>query len=95
MNSQRFLFQFDSSDKKIESVGYGGWIVSKPSDFPHSECRALINLNDYVQSSLKIYFHVDVYDFDNLDTKLTFGNVPFKPPVNAQFDFKSDIDFTC
>lgn len=94
-DSQRLLFKFDSSDKKTESVGYGGWEVSKPSGFPHSECRALINLNEYVQSSIKIYFHVDVYDFDNLDTKLTFGNVPFKPPVNAKFDFKSDIEFFC
>lgn len=69
-DSQRLLFQFDSSDNKIQSVGYGGWTVAKPSGFPKPECRALINLNDYVQSTVKVYFHTKVYDFDNLENEL-------------------------
>lgn len=69
-DSQRLLFQFDSSDNKIESVGYGGWSVTKPSGFSKPVCRALINLNDYVQTSLKVYFHTKVYDFDNLENEL-------------------------
>lgn len=72
-DSQRLLFQFDSSDNKIQSVGYGGWNVTKPSGFPKPECRALINLNDYVQSTVKVYFHTKVYDFDNIENEL-------KPP---------------
>lgn len=32
-DSQRLLFKFDSSDNKTESVGYGGWNVTKPSGF--------------------------------------------------------------
>lgn len=69
-DSQRFLFQFDSSDKNIQKVGYGGWEVTKPNGFPKSECRALINLNDYVQSTVKVYFHTKVYDFDNIENEL-------------------------
>ena len=69
-DSQRLLFQFDSSDNKIQSVGYGGWIVTKPSGFSKPECRALINLNDYVQSTVKVYFHTKVYDFDNIENEL-------------------------
>ena len=69
-DSQRLLFQFDSSDKNIQKVGYGGWEVTKPNGFPKSECRALINLNDYVQSTVKVYFHTKVYDFDNIENEL-------------------------
>lgn len=69
-DSQRLLFQFDSSDNKTQSVGYGGWAVTKPNGFLKSECRALLNLNDYVQSTVKVYFHTKVYDFDNLETEL-------------------------
>ena len=69
-DSQRLLFQFDSSDNKIQSVGYGGWSVTKPSGFLKSECRALISLNDYVQSTVKVYFHTKVYDFDNIENEL-------------------------
>lgn len=69
-DSQRLLFQFDSSDKNIQKVGYGGWEVTKPNGFLKSECRALLNLNDYVQSTVKVYFHTKVYDFDNLETEL-------------------------
>ena len=69
-DSQRLLFQFDSSDNKTESVGYGGWNVTKPSGFSKPECRALISLNDYVQSTVKVYFHTKVYDFDNIENEL-------------------------
>ena len=69
-DSQRLLFQFDSSDNKIESVGYGGWDVTKPSGFTKPECKALIDLNDYVQSTVKVYFHTKVYDFDNIENEL-------------------------
>lgn len=69
-DSQRLLFQFDSSDNKIQSVGYGGWSVTKPSGFSKPVCRALINLNDYVQTSVKVYFHTKVYDFDNIENEL-------------------------
>lgn len=69
-DSQRLLFKFDSSDKIIEQVGYGGWSVTKPSGFQKPECRALINLNDYVQTSVKVYFHTKVYDFDNIENEL-------------------------
>lgn len=69
-DSQRLLFKFDSSDNKTESVGYGGWNVTKPSGFSKSECKALLNLNDYVQSTVKVYFHTKVYDFDNLENEL-------------------------
>ena len=69
-DSQRLLFKFDSSDKIIEQVGYGGWSVIKPSGFQKPECRALINLNDYVQTSVKVYFHTKVYDFDNIENEL-------------------------
>lgn len=69
-DSQRLLFQFDSADNKIQSVGYGGWNVTKPSGFSKPECRALINLNDYVQTSVKVYFHTKVYDFDNIENEL-------------------------
>lgn len=69
-DSQRLLFQFDSSDNKIQSVGYGGWNVTKPSGFSKPECRALISLNDYVQSTVKVYFHTKVYDFDDLENEL-------------------------
>ena len=69
-DSQRLLFKFDSSDNKTESVGYGGWNVTKPSGFSKPECRALINLNDYVQTSVKVYFHTKVYDFDNIENEL-------------------------
>ena len=69
-DSQRFLFKFDSSDNKTESVGYGGWNVTKPSGFTKPECKALININDYVQTSVKVYFHTKVYDFDNLENEL-------------------------
>ena len=69
-DSQRLIFKFDSSDNKTESVGYGGWEVTKPNGFIKSQCRALLNLNDYVQSTVKVYFHTKVYDFDNLETEL-------------------------
>lgn len=69
-DSQRLLFQFDSSDKNIQKVGYGGWEVTKPNGFLKSECRALLNLNDYVQSTVKVYFHTKVYDFDNIENEL-------------------------
>ena len=69
-DSQRLLFKFDSSDNKTESVGYGGWSVTKPSGFTKSECRGLLNLNDYVQSTVKVYFHTKVYDFDNIENEL-------------------------
>lgn len=69
-DSQRLLFQFDSSDNKIQSVGYGGLNVTKPSGFSKPECRALISLNDYVQSTVKVYFHTKVYDFDDLENEL-------------------------
>ncbi|MBU5407038.1 hypothetical protein KQH97_01860 [Ruminococcus sp. MSJ-25] len=69
-DSQRLLFKFDSSDNKTESVGYGGWNVTKPSGFSKPECRALISLNDYVQSTVKVYFHTKVYDFDNIENEL-------------------------
>ena len=69
-DSQRFLFKFDSSDNKTESVGYGGWNVTKPSGFTKSECKGLLNLNDYVQSTVKVYFHTKVYDFDNIENEL-------------------------
>ena len=69
-DSQRLLFKFDSSDNKTESVGYGGWNVTKPSGFTKSECSALLNLNDYVQSTVKVYFHTKVYDFDNIENEL-------------------------
>lgn len=69
-DSQRLLFKFDSSDNKTESVGYGGWNVTKPSGFTKFECRGLLNLNDYVQSTVKVYFHTKVYDFDNIENEL-------------------------
>lgn len=69
-DSQLLLFKFDSSDNKTESVGYGGWDVTKPSGFTKPECKALININDYVQSTVKVYFHTKVYDFDNLENEL-------------------------
>lgn len=69
-DSQRLLFKFDSSDNKTESVGYGGWNVTKPSGFTKSECKGLLNLNDYVQSTVKVYFHTKVYDFDNIENEL-------------------------
>lgn len=69
-DSQRLLFKFDSSDNKTESVGYGGWNVTKPSGFTKSECKGLLNLNDYVQSTVKLYFHTKVYDFDNIENEL-------------------------
>ena len=55
---------------KTESVGYGGWNVTKPSGFTKSECKGLLNLNDYVQSTVKVYFHTKVYDFDNIENEL-------------------------
>lgn len=69
-DSQRFVFNYDSSDNKVGSGGYGGWSVTKPSGFPKPVCRALISLNDYVQSSVKVYFHTKVYDFDNIENEL-------------------------
>lgn len=69
-DSQRLLFKFDSSDNKTESVGYGGLVVTKPSGFTKPQCKALININDYVQSTVKVYFHTKVYDFDNLENEL-------------------------
>ena len=69
-DSQRLLFKFDSSDNKTESVGYGGWDVTKPSGFTKPQCKALIYINDYVQSTVKVYFHTKVYDFDNLENEL-------------------------
>ena len=69
-DSQRLLFKFDSSDNKTESVGYGGWSVTKPSGFTKSECKGLLNLNDYVQSTVKVYFHTKIYDFDNIENEL-------------------------
>ena len=69
-DSQRLLFKFDSSDNKTESVGYGGWNVTKPSGFTKSVCEGLLNLNDYVQSTVKVYFHTKVYDFDNIENEL-------------------------
>ena len=69
-DSQRLLFKFDSSDNKTESVGYGGWNVTKPSGFTKSVCNGLLNLNDYVQSTVKVYFHTKVYDFDNIENEL-------------------------
>lgn len=69
-DSQRLLFKFDFSDNKTESVGYGGCDVTKPSGFTKLQCKALININDYVQSTVKVYFHTKVYDFDNLENEL-------------------------
>lgn len=82
-DSQRFLFKFDSSDNKTESVGYGGWSVTKPSGFQKPKCRSLINLNDYVQTSVKVYFHTKIYDFDNLENELD----PNAPPVPFTVDY--------
>ena len=82
-DSQRLLFKFDSSDNKTESVGYGGWNVTKPSGFTKSECKGLLNLNDYVQSTVKVYFHTKVYDFDNLENELD----PNAPPVPFTVDY--------
>ena len=82
-DSQRLLFKFDSSDNKTESVGYGGWSVTKPSGFTKSECKGLLNLNDYVQSTVKVYFHTKIYDFDNLENELD----PNAPPVPFTVDY--------
>lgn len=84
--SQRFLFKFDSSDNKTESVGYGGWTVAKPSGFPKSECKCLLNLNDYVQSTVKVYFHTKIYDFDNLENELEPPD-PNAPPTPFTVDY--------
>ena len=86
-DSQRLLFKFDSSDNKTESVGYGGWNVTKPSGFTKSECKGLLNLNDYVQSTVKVYFHTKVYDFDNLENEL---EPPDPNAVPAPFSLNQD-----
>ena len=89
-DSQRLLFQFDSSDNKTESVGYGGWDVAKPSGFPKSECRALLNLNDYVQSTVNVYFHIKIYDFDNLENELEPPD-PNAAPIPFTVDYSPSL----
>ena len=89
-DSQRFLFKFDSSDNNTESVGYGGWNVAKPSGFSKSECKGLLNLNDYVQSTVKVYFHTKVYDFDNLENELEPPD-PNAAPIPFTVDFSPSL----
>lgn len=68
---------------------------SPSSDYPYAGILYHFGVDGYDISSGKVYINSTVYDWDNFDTQLSFGAVKFKPPVNAQFDFKSDIEFFC
>ena len=56
-DSQRFLFKFDSSDNNTESVGYGGWNVTKPSKLYSlidcDSCRHILIVQDFVNRQTK------------------------------------------
>lgn len=68
---------------------------SSSSDFKYSGILYHFGVDGYDISSGKVYVNSTVYDWDNVDTQLSFGASKFKPPVNARFDFKSDIEFFC
>lgn len=89
-DSQRFLFKFDSSDNNTESVGYGGWNVTMPSGFPKAECKALLDVNEYIQSSVKVYFHTKIYDFDNLENELEPPD-PNAAPIPFTVDYSPSL----
>ena len=95
---------------KIEKYGYASSISGCVSDYGNSDSMG-ISFNDNVSiSGYKFYFDDDVqsHSYPNhifkSNIKITNNgvvitptdpNAPFKSPVNAQFDFKSDLEFFC
>lgn len=95
---------------KIEKYGYASSIAGCVSDYGNSDSMG-ISFNDNVSiSGYKFYFDDDVqsHSYPNhifkSNIKITNNgvvitptdpNAPFKSPVNAQFDFKSDLEFFC
>lgn len=95
---------------KIEKYGYASSIAGRVSDYGNSDSMD-ISFNDNVSiSGYKFYFDDDElsHSYPNHifksnikitnngdDVTPTDPNAPFKSPVNAQFDFKSDLEFFC
>lgn len=95
---------------KIEKYGYASSIAGCVSDYGNSDSMG-ISFNDNVSiSGYKFYFDDDEqsHSYPNhifkSNIKITNNgvvitptdpNAPFKSPVNAQFDFKSDLEFFC
>ena len=95
---------------KIEKYGYANSIAGRVSDYGNSDSMD-ISFNDNVSiSGYKFYFDDDEqsHSYPNhifksnikitnngVVIKPTDPNAPFKSPVNAQFDFKSDLEFFC
>lgn len=91
------LSMYWNSDGYISSSSYAPFRFDKsPSpDYKYSGILYHFGVDGFDITSGKVYINSTVYDWDNFDTQLSFGAVKFKPPVNAQFDFKSDIEFFC
>ena len=95
---------------KIEKYGYASSIDGRVSDYGDSDSMD-ISFNDNVSIfGYKFYFDDDEqsHSYPNHifksnikitnngdDVTPTDPNAPFKSPVNAQFDFKSDLEFFC
>lgn len=95
---------------KIEKYGYASSIAGCVLDYGNSDSMD-ISFNDNVSiSGYKFYFDDDEqsHSYPNhifksnikitnngVVIKPTDPNAPFKSPVNAQFDFKSDLEFFC
>lgn len=95
---------------KIEKYGYASSIAGCVLDYGNSDSMD-ISFNDNVSiSGYKFYFDDDEHSHSypnhifKSNIKITNNgvvitptdpNAPFKSPVNAQFDFKSDLEFFC
>nr|DAY31119.1 MAG TPA: hypothetical protein [Inoviridae sp.] len=93
--SRSLKFFYNSSDRTVSTDGT--FIDSFVHRFKEYSCNREVRYGNIVYADIKdfniIYSDLPVYEGDV--PIYTDTNAPFKSPVNAQFDFKSDIEFFC
>lgn len=93
--SRSLKFFYNSSSRTVSTDGT--FIDSFVHRFSGNSCEREVRYGNRVYVDIKdfniIYSDLPVYEGDV--PIYTDTNSPFKSPVNAQFDFKSDIEFFC
>lgn len=93
--SRSLKFFYNSSARTVSTDGT--FIDSFVHRFKENSCTREVSYGSIVYADIKdfniIYSDLPVYEGDV--PIYTDTNAPFKSPVNAQFDFKSDIEFFC
>lgn len=93
--SRSLKFFYNSSDRTVSTDGT--FIDSFVHRFKEYSCNREVRFGNIVYVDIKdfniIYSDLPVYEGDV--PIYTDTNASFKSPVNAQFDFKSDIEFFC